>query len=104
LVEWLQVNVGKFDGFTYSLPMRGDGWIICEGHGEDDMIDDYGWRKLYPNYVPKGRFGFWLEIMDEEKAVLLKLSGLLDNRLRGHPDNEMSLDYEPPNRIQSYGS
>ena len=94
LVEWLKSHVGEAHTFEYRIPMYGNGWKICECHGEDDDMDDFSWRRLNP-YTPKGKYGFWLSIDDDEKAVLLVMSGLLDGRPRGPKWYPESLDYEP---------
>ncbi len=78
LVQWLIDNVGAVDSDLYKLPLFGKGWAISEGYDEDPHLMDYYYRK-WPsgvNYVPRGKYGFWLEL-DETNAAILKLNGLL---------------------------
>jgi hypothetical protein len=78
LVQWLIDHVGPAESDLGRLPLYGKGWIISEGHNEDPHIADYHYRKMPSgaNYVPKGKYGFWLEI-DDSHAAILKLNGLL---------------------------
>lgn len=78
LIVWLRENVGEEVSSYYRFPFRGEGWIFFEGHSEDADPDDYSWRKLC-KYTPKGEYGFWLQIDDDELGVMCRLSGLLDN-------------------------
>lgn len=99
LVNWLRENVGKASGGYFALPLRGEGWMISEGYNGDDYLDDWAWRG-YNLYSPKGEYGYWLQIDDDDKAVLLHLSGLLDDRPRGKHYHLASLDYVDPHGPQ----
>lgn len=77
LIDWLIANVGKNETDLYRLPLIGNGWSITAGHEYDENVYDYHYRNFpNANYKPKGKFGFWLEI-DEDNAVLVKLHDLL---------------------------
>lgn len=79
LIAWLDEHVGQIYGAAYRLPLRGNGWFICEGFSEDDKLDDYSWRYVIGlQYKPKGLFGIWLEVEDDKSAVALRLSSMLD--------------------------
>lgn len=92
LITWLNENVGRPLDCSYNIPMRGVGWSIHECHEHDEDIEAYAWRKTHP-YGPVGKYGYWLQVDDPNKAVLLKLSGILDSRDRGPSWMRASLDY-----------
>lgn len=93
LITWLHENVGSLRDYTYNIPMRGHGWGIHECHEHDKDIEAYAWRKVN-HYGPVGKYGYWLQVDDPDKAVLLKLSGILDSRDRGPSWSRASLDYQ----------
>lgn len=86
-MDWLEENVSPILGCEYRLPMRskgtfdGTGWVIYKGYSEDPQYDDFDWRYHIPGYKGKGKFGHWLQIDDDEKAMLCLLSGVLDDCL-----------------------
>ena len=89
LMYWLEDRVERFSGSECILPLqcKNKSWMIAYGYSEDDDLDDYAWRHWPPlegkcPYIPKGELGLWLEIKDDDIAVQLVLSGLLDPALQ----------------------
>jgi hypothetical protein len=82
LINWLSANISpSHRGADIRLPLFGKdlSWGIAEGFSKDERIDDHGWRYVMgSSYRPKGLFGIWLEVKDDQKAVELILNGVLD--------------------------
>jgi hypothetical protein len=82
-VEWLESKLGDSEYPNFELPLRGPGWKVARGHRDDDDLEDvdnmYWDPNLYMNgYKPKGPPGEYLQIDDDQIAVELVLSGLLE--------------------------